>query len=175
MKNYRYRERRAMMIKRVVTIALCFVMAIALSFIVVKFCIQKYNVTGDSMEPTLKDGQHVMVHKFEYLTGEPASLDVALIRIERGSAVSYIIRRIVGLPGDKISIRDGILYVNDEPCAHQYEEKIISPGLAAYDVVLAEDEYFVMGDNCNNSEDSRKAGIGPVKKDQLIGRIHTEE
>ena len=78
----------------------------------------------------------------------------------------YYVKRVVGVPGDTLYIKNGLLYVNDETVEEYFNDRIAEPGLLESEVTLEEDEYFVIGDNCNNSEDSRSANIGTVKKDR---------
>ena len=70
-----------------------------------------------------------------------------------------------------VLIKDGQLFINDEKQEDLFEEEILSAGLAAYTIQLGEDEYFVMGDNCNNSEDSRAANVGNISRDQFVGKV----
>ena len=141
MKNYRYLERRNMMIRRIGLWVGEVVAAILLAFLVIQFCFQTVTVHGDSMQP------------------------------ENGSTTHYSVKRVVGLPGETIKIENGKIYINNKELKGFSEEDILSAGLAAYDVELGEDEYFVMGDNCNNSEDSRVSNIGNIKRSQFVGKI----
>ena len=77
----------------------------------------------------------------------------------------------MALPGEKIRINEGKIFINGKEQKISFEEEILSAGLAAYEIELGEDEYFVMGDNCNNSEDSRVANIGNIKRTQFVGEI----
>ena len=87
---------------------------------------------------------------------------------------TYYIKRIIGLPGETIQIDEvGTIYINGEVLQESYGREIISEkhrGLASEPITLGEDEYFVMGDNRNNSSDSRLAEVGNIKRDQIIGR-----
>ena len=75
----------------------------------------------------------------------------------------------MAVPGDEVCIKDGRLYVNDTIVDYGYD-KIMDAGIVEDELVLDDDEYFVMGDNCNNSEDSRSGNIGPVTKDMIEGK-----
>ena len=79
-------------------------------------------------------------------------------------------KRVVAVPGDTLYIKNGMLYVNGEIEEDYFDDKIAEPGLAENEITLGEDEYFVIGDNCNNSEDSRSANIGNIKKEHIIGK-----
>ena len=82
----------------------------------------------------------------------------------------YYVKRVVGVPGDTLYIKNGLLYVNEETVEEYFNDRIAEPGLLESEVTLGEDEYFVIGDNCNNSEDSRSANIGSVRKSYIIGK-----
>ena len=171
MKNYRYLERRNMMIRRIGLWVGEVVAAILLAFLVIQFCFQTVTVHGDSMQPAYYDGDTVLVNKLDYRIGSPKRLDAVILELENGSTTHYSVKRVVGLPGETIKIENGKIYINNKGLKGFSEEDILSAGLAAYDVELGEDEYFVMGDNCNNSEDSRVSNIGNIKRSQFVGKI----
>ena len=136
------------------------VAAILLAFLVIQFCFQTVTVHGDSMQPAYYDGDTVLVNKLDYRIGSPKRLDAVILELENGSTTHYSVKRVVGK-----------IYINNKELKGFSEEDILSAGLAAYDVELGEDEYFVMGDNCNNSEDSRVSNIGNIKRSQFVGKI----
>ena len=171
MKNYRYLERRNMMIRRIGLWVGEVVAAILLAFLVIQFCFQTVTVHGDSMQPAYYDGDTVLVNKLDYRIGSPKRLDAVILELENGSTTHYSVKRVIGLPGETIKIENGKIYINNKELKGISEEDILSAGLAAYDVELGEDEYFVMGDNCNNSEDSRVSNIGNIKRSQFVGKI----
>ena len=171
MKNYRYLERRNMMIRRIGLWVGEVVAAILLAFLVIQFCFQTVTVHGDSMQPAYYDGDTVLVNKLDYRIGSPKRLDAVILELENGSTTHYSVKRVVGLPGETIKIEKGKIYRKNKELKGVSEEDILSAGLAAYDVELGEDEYFVMGDNCNNSEDSRVSNIGNIKRSQFVGKI----
>lgn len=135
------------------------------------FCVRS-NVVGPSMSPQLEDGDEVMVDRFTYKFISPKPGDVIAFLPNGNTNTHYYIKRVIAVPGDTVQIRDGIVYVNEE----EYEEGaevsyIEDAGVAQEAVLLGEDEYFVLGDDRNNSEDSRFANIGNVKEDYIIGRV----
>ena len=160
MKNYRYLERRNLMIRRIGLWVGEIAAAILLAFLVIQFCFQTVTVHGDSMQPAYYDG-----------FGSPKRLDAVILELENGSTTHYSVKRVIGLPGETVKIENGKIYINNKELKGFSEEEILSAGLAAYDVALEDDEYFVMGDNCNNSEDSRVSNIGNIKRSQFVGKI----
>lgn len=171
MRNYRYKERRNMMIRRVGFWIGEIVAAVLLGFLVIHFGFQTVTVHGESMQPAYYDNDVVLVNKLEYRMGEPKTLDAAVLELENGSTAHYTVKRVIGLPGQTVQIVDGNILIDGEKLNYKFEEEILSAGLAAYSVELGEDEYFVIGDNCNNSEDSRVANIGNIKRNQFVGKV----
>ncbi len=144
---------------------------ILLAFVIIQFCVQSVTVHGESMQPAYYDGDTVLVNKLSYRVGSPKRYDPVLLEIENGTSVHYTIKRVIGLPGETVQIAGGEILIDGEALDYSFEEEILSAGLAAYEVELGEDEYFVMGDNCNNSEDSRVANIGNIRRSQFVGKI----
>ena len=106
-----------------------------------------------------------------YLTERGTEGDVVVFLPNGNEKSHYYVRRVIACPGDTVQIKNGKVYINGE----LYKEDIVSasiedPGVAADEVKLGDDEYFVLGDNRNSSEDSRMANIGNVKKDYIIGK-----
>lgn len=144
-----------------------------LSFLVIRFVGQTLTVRGESLEKTFYNGDVVLVNKLIYHIQEPKKYDMVVFRTDSNHEGHYFIKRIVAVPGDKVLIEDGVLKVNgEELTAFPAFSEIKNPGLAAEEITLSEDEYFVMGDNCNNSEDSRVASVGNIKRENMIGKVH---
>lgn len=144
--------------------------AVAASYLVVTFVGQRTQVSGGSMETTLSDGDHLIVDKISYRFSDPKRYDIVVFpyRYEKNT---YYIKRIIALPGETVQITDGYVYINGQKLDEHYGNEVMeNPGLAADPVTLGEDEYFVLGDNRNNSQDSRMANVGVIHRDELLGR-----
>lgn len=146
---------------------------IALAFLVVQFVAQTLTVRGESLEDTFMDGDVVLVNKLLYKISEPKRYDMVAFRTENSSDNHYSIKRVVAVPGDSVRIEDGVLKVNGEAITKfPAFSDIANPGLAKDEIVLGDEEYFVIGDNCNNSEDSRVVSVGNIKRENMIGKVH---
>ena len=140
-----------------------------LAFLIVTFVMQKTVVSGNSMFPTLENGNHLMIEKVSYYMGGPERFDIIVFRIP-GEGKTYYIKRVIGLPGETVQITDGVIYINGEILEEDYGNEVMQySGLASEPLTLGDDEYFVLGDNRNDSTDSRFASVGPVNSDQILG------
>lgn len=147
---------------------LAFLMAAA--FLIIHFVGERTEVRGDSMNPTLHDGDHLIVDKISYRFSDPKRFDIVVFPFQYQED-TYYIKRIIGLPGETVQIYDGAIYINGKVLNESYgSEAIRNPGLASEAVTLGQDEYFVLGDNRNNSADSREPSVGCIKRDSLTGR-----
>ena len=139
--------------------------------ILVSFFLFYISVVGPSMSPTLENGDQILVNRFLYKLFEPGRNDLVVFSPNGNQKSHYYVKRIIGLPGDVIEIKDGIVYVNREPFPEKLEvEPVENALMAEQEIIVGEEEYFVLGDNRNNSEDSRYASIGNVKKDHITGK-----
>ena len=143
----------------------------ALAVFVVHYFGLKVSVIGQSMEPLLTNGQNVLIDSITYkLVGIHKGDVIAFYPGGNTSAHPYI-KRVAGVPGDVIQIVDGELLVNGVPDGDSSEyDKMEDAGIAENAITLENNEYFVLGDNRNNSEDSRSAGIGAVTDSMIIGK-----
>ncbi|WP_053073713.1 signal peptidase I [Bacillus sp. LL01] len=175
------------------------VIGLLFAFIVSALIVQPFTVKGSSMEPTLKgedlwsqkdDGDKVLIFKSGYMMGvEPKYNDIVVIdsRVERERSLTdnfkesplvstllkeqqgnnYWIKRVIGVEGDKLECRGGIVYRNGEELAEEYiQEEMLFP---FKEVTVPEDHVFVMGDNRNDSRDSRE--IGSIPKENVMGKV----
>ena len=139
-------------LKEVLGTSIYLLAVLALTYLVIAFVGQRTVVHGQSMENTLEDGDNLIVDKITYRFHEPNRFDV--------------------IPGETVMIDAlGNIYINGELLSESYgKEAIKDPGMAANSIYLGSDEYFVLGDNRNNSSDSRDPSVGLIKRDQIIGR-----
>ena len=143
----------------------------AFAFIFVWYFGQRVSTIGDSMNPVLQNGDVVLVNRIIYDASSPKRGDVIVFRPNGNENIHFYIKRIVGLPGETLQIKEGIIYVDGEAITEKYETtQLIHAGLAEEEIVLGGDEFFVLGDNRENSEDSRMADIGNVKRSEIEGK-----
>ncbi len=160
-------------LKEILSTGVYLLVVLLLTYLVITYVGQRTEVNGDSMEPMLSDGDNLIVDKISYRFQDPQRFDIIVFPFQYKEE-TYYIKRIIGLPGETVQIDEaGTIYINGEVLEESYGREIISAnhlGLAAEPITLGPDEYFVMGDNRNNSSDSRLAEVGNIKRDQIIGR-----
>lgn len=132
---------------------------------------ERTKVIGSSMEPKLHDGDQVILDKITYRFQKPKRFEIVVFPGPEGRKKLYV-KRIIGLPGETVKISDGKVYINGQEIAADYAKDHMTPnGNMKKELTLDKDEYFVMGDNRNNSRDSRYLEVGPVKRSEIIGRV----
>ena len=143
-----------------------------LTLLLIKYVGQRTEVIGSSMAPTLTDGDNLVVDKLTYKFREPRRGDIIVFPYKYNNKLN-VIKRIIGMPGDTIEIKDNVIYINGEVLKEfygYYDESIPPKYPDVAPVMLSFDEYFVMGDNRNISDDSRSNDIGLIKSDDIIGK-----
>ena len=143
--------------------------AVFFAFVLVFFVGMRTSVIGVSMENVLHSGQQVLVNRLSYLVFGPKEGDIIVFTPNGSRNTHFYVKRVVAVPGDTVCIKDGKLYVNISIAEYGYD-KIMDAGIVENELTLEAGEYFVMGDNCNNSEDSRSGNIGPVSRDMIEGK-----
>ena len=169
--NRKRRKIESAVLKEIFSWVLGIVTAVMLAFVVV-YCVgMTTSAIGISMRPTLENGEKIMVNRFVYMISSPKQNDV-IVFVPNGSMNShYYVKRVVGTPGDTVQIIDGHLYINDELFVYEDDyDEMAQAGIAENKITLGKGEYFVLGDNRNNSEDSRSANIGIISKENIIGK-----
>ena len=125
--------------------------------------------TGESMMPTLGNGEVVLVNRLSYMMFSPSRGDIVVY--SQGGREQYSVKRIAGLPGETVQIIDGSIYIDGEKQTEDiYAENIEYAGLASAPVELGDGEYFVIGDNPGVSDDSRSPDAGPVREADIYGK-----
>ena len=143
---------------------------IGLTYLIITFVGQRTRVSGSSMETTLSDGDNLIVDKISYRFRDPKRYDIIVLpyAYEKNT---YFIKRIIGLPGETVQVKDGYVYINGEQLDEHYGNELMDdPGIAEEPIQLGENEYFVLGDNRNHSQDSRAVTVGVLNRKDLIGR-----
>ena len=171
--NFRRQRRKFNMplFKEILSWVIELSIVIVTAYVLISFFGLRTSVVGQAMDPTLENGNQILVNKFIYIVSRPKAGDVVVFLPNGNEKSHYYVRRVIGTPGDRVLIQNGAVYVNDE----LYKEKldvaaIEEAGEAATEITLGEDEYFVLGDNRNSSEDSRFANIGNIKKEYIVGK-----
>ena len=172
------------------------VSAAVIAFVLTTFVIANSEIPTGSMENTIMAGSRVIGSRLHYKFADPERGDVAIFVFgwqcpqcnaiiegdkqdtcpacgsevgKRGHTIYYV-KRVIGVPGDKVQIKSGLLYVNGELYDTEDTDTIKNAGVAEEEITVGEDEYFVLGDNRNSSEDSRYANIGNIKKEYIKGK-----
>ncbi len=160
-------------IREIITTVLYLAAVVCIVYLIIMYVGQRTVVKGESMEPTLSHEDNLIVDKITYRFHDPERYDIIVFPFQYADG-TYYIKRIIGLPGETVQIdQDGKIYINGEVLVETYGREVIRPeniGLAADEIVLGEDEYFVLGDNRNNSSDSRVPEVGNIHRDDIIGR-----
>ncbi len=139
--------------------------------VVPRYVIQRTQVDGGSMKNTLHNKESLLVEKVTYHFKDPDRFDIVTFYPQGRDHEEYYIKRIIGLPGETIQITGNTIYINGEVLKENYgREPMDSGGIAEEPVKLGDDEFFVLGDNRNESVDSRDGeGVGVVKKENIDG------
>ncbi|MDO4463652.1 MAG: signal peptidase I [Bacillota bacterium] len=158
-------------LKEILSTSIYFLVVLVVTFLVVTYVGQRTMVIGSSMESTLSDGDNLIVDKLSYRFSEPQRFDIIVFPF-RYAEKTYYIKRIIGLPGETIYIDgNGTIFIDGEELKENYGKEVIKdPGRAYEPITLGEDEYFVLGDNRNNSSDSRDPVVGNIHRDEFIGK-----
>lgn len=165
-----YEEKKPGIFREILGFLVYVAAVVGITFLIITFVGQRTYVSGSSMENTLHHGDNLIVDKITYRFKDPSRYDIIVFPFRYEENVYYI-KRIIGLPGETIRIEDGTIYVDGEVLYESYGREVMkSAGLAADPVVLGEDEYFVLGDNRNDSTDSRDPNVGVIHRDEIIGR-----
>ncbi len=146
--------------------------AVVVAYGFVTFMFQTVYMVGSSMNPTIENGEKCIVNKVAYVFAEPDRFDIVAYRTIENTDAYYDVKRVIGLPGETVLIANGTVYVNGNPIPDMpIEDYVFTAGLAEKAITLGDDEYFLLGDNVNNSQDSRYINVGSIKESEILGRI----
>lgn len=172
--NFYHRRKKISsgMIREIFTWVFGILVSVFIAFVLVWFVGITTGMIGVSMEPDICNGEKILINRFAYVLGSPKVGDVVVFLPNGNTNSHYYVKRVVAKPGDTVQIIGGRLYVNNVPetSGKVLFDKMAEAGIAENAITLGNDEYFVLGDNRNNSEDSRAANIGPVKKKDIFGK-----
>lgn len=168
-----YRRRKKIsssMVKEIASWIFGICIAILFAFVIIFSIGMQTSIIGVSMEPALYNGQKILINRFIYTIASPKKGDVVVFLPNGNQNTHYYVKRVAAVPGDTVQIKEGRLYVNGIAEEEERFDKIADAGIAEHEITLAEEEYFVLGDNRNNSEDSRSGNIGAIRRDMIIGK-----
>ncbi len=157
------------LVKELLSLIIYIGIVVLICFLIITFVGRRTTVHGSSMEPTLQSGDSLWINMLAYRFGDPERYDIIVFPYE--DEVHYI-KRIIGLPGETVQISEtGDISINGELLKEPIKfDRIRDNGIAANPITLGPDEYFVLGDNRNNSRDSRWADVGNIKRDKIVGK-----
>ncbi len=142
-----------------------------LAFLLTHYGFEIYTVTGYEMKPTLIKDDRVLVNKLVYRVGNVKRNDIVLVKQGGTEHNYYNVERVLGLPGERVQIKDGSIFINGKKLEEKYDfPPMENGGLALEEITLEEDEFFLLCDNRNNGEDSRNANIGNVLRENIVGK-----
>jgi len=161
-----YKEKS--IIREVIINLLYIAVVVLITFLMIRFVGQRTQVRGSSMEPTLSNADNLIVDKITYRFKDPERFDIIVFPFDDDT---YYIKRIIGLPGETVQVIDGYVYINGELLDEKYgNEVMLRADRAEVPIELGNDEYFVLGDNRNNSTDSRNEKVGNITRKDILGR-----
>jgi len=158
---------RKSLFREIRNMVICIVFAFLTAKLLSSYVVQMTEVHGESMETTLSEGDRLFVEKLGYRIDKVKRFDV--IVFTKDGEVN-LIKRVIGLPGEKVEIIEGKIFINGEELKEEYGLDPINPNTEPIAIQLKEEEYFVLGDNRLVSVDSRYPSVGAVKKEEIIGR-----
>ncbi len=172
-KGRKKRKEKVNIVRELYYLGIYIGVVIIVCFLIITFIGERTTVVGDSMIPTLQDGDNLWIDKISYRFSDPKRFDIVIFPPRNNSDKIYI-KRVIGLPGETVQIdEDGNILIDGRILVEDYGYERIEPdkrGIASSPITLGKDEYFVLGDNRNNSEDSRRSIVGNVRKKEIIGK-----
>ena len=168
----KYRSLKTEKVKTAIEWGTEIIVVCILAWMLVSFFGQRVSNAGDSMSPVLKNGDVVLINRIVYDARKPKRGEIIAFRPNGNENAHYCIKRVVGLPGETIQIKDGKIYIDGKvQKKNVYTSDLDFAGIAEKKLTLGETEYFVLGDNSAGSDDSRLADIGNVKREDIGGKV----
>ena len=146
-----------------------FVVAAALAFVVRTFIFEPVRVDGSSMLDTLTDREFMIATKFDYWLGDPERFDIVICNYPNTNDGMYRVKRVIGMPGETVQLLGGELYINGEHMEQDFDMHSVTQNFGPFTV--PQDHYFVLGDNRNNSKDSRSPMVGALPRSMVKGHV----
>lgn len=165
------RAKRTKILKFIIISIIEIAAVILAAFLITHFGLEKMQVTGDYMSPTLSNDDTIIINKMSYKLHSIKRNDVVVVKQSGSEHNYYIVERVIGLPGEKVKIDNGIVYIDGKKLEEKYKFPTMeNGGLALEEIELDDGEYFMLCDNRNECEDSRNANIGNVLKSDVVGK-----
>lgn len=147
------------------------VVVVFAAYLITHFGLQTMTIGGDAMAPTLKDGDRILINKMSYNLHSVGRNDVVVVLQDGSEHQYYSVLRVIGLPGERVKIEDGVVYIDGEKLDEKYNfPKMENGGLALEEFKLDDGEYFMLGDNRNECEDSRNANVSNILEQDIVGK-----
>ena len=158
------------MARNILRVLTTILIAVGLAFILITYVGERTKVSGHSMEPNLHDQDQVLLDKLTYKFRNPERYEIIVFPGPEREGQLFV-KRVIALPGETVRITNGKVYVNNKEVKDYSKDHTTDPCELKTTMHLSRDEYFVLGDNRDNSNDSRYKEVGPVKRSKIIGRI----
>lgn len=146
------------------------VIVVTAAVFLIIFLGDKISIVGNSMSDKIRSGQEILIDKISYELRDIKRYDVIVYKSDLSGQDEYVVKRVIGLPGEEIQIVDSKIYIDGAEIEDKYYEGNFESGYAANTIKIGDNEYFVMGDNRNLSQDSRFEYVGNIKRNDILGK-----